>query len=88
MQCILLSLDPYKKEKGEYTIKSSAAQAVYENMMVGNNSDASTTINPTDGEYTNLYVATTGFSTFKEARSIGAHKSYLQILTSYCHLIF
>lgn len=69
--------------KGEYTIKSSAAQAVYENMMVGNNSDASITINPTDGEYTNLYVATTGFSTFKEARSVGAHKSYLQILTSY-----
>ena len=69
--------------KGEYTIKSSAAQAVYENMMVGNNSDASITINDTEGEYTNLYVATTGFTRFTGTKSVSAHKSYLQILTSY-----
>ena len=72
-----------KGEAGDYTIKSAAAQTVYDNMLVGNNTEDKITINPTDGEYTNLYVATSGFSTFSESRSVGAHKSYLQILTSY-----
>lgn len=70
-------------QKDSYTIKSKAVQAVYSNMLVGNNTDAAITIQPTDGEYTNLILGSKGFSTFTEARTTGAHKSYLQVLTSY-----
>ena len=69
--------------KGSYSITSSAAQTYYTNMLVGNNSDAAITIHPTDGDYTNLFLSTSGFSTFSEDRQTGAHKSYLQVLTSY-----
>ena len=72
-----------KGPAGEYTIKSAATQAVFANMLVGNNSDAAITIQPTDGEFTNLFLSSGGFSTFTEPRQTGAHKSYLQILTSY-----
>ena len=72
-----------KGSAGEYTIKSAATQAVFANMLVGNNSDAAITIQPTDGEFTNLFLSSGGFSTFTEPRQTGAHKSYLQILTSY-----
>ena len=70
-------------QKDSYTIKSSAVQAVYANMLVGNNTDEVITIQPTDGDYTNLILGSKGFSTFPEARQNGAHKSYLQVLTSY-----
>ena len=70
-------------QKDSYTIKSSAVQAVYANMLVGNNTDEAITIQPTDGDYTNLILGSKGFSTFTEARQNGAHKSYLQVLTSY-----
>lgn len=70
-------------QKDSYTIKSSAVQAVYANMLVGNNTDEAITIQPTDGDYTNLILGSKGFSTLSEAKQTGAHKSYLQILTSY-----
>jgi hypothetical protein len=70
-------------QKDSYTIKSTAVQAVYSNMLVGNNTDESITIQPTDGEYTNLFLGSNGFSTFNDPRTTGAHKSYLQVLTSY-----
>lgn len=70
-------------QKDSYTIKSSAVKAVYSNMLVGNNTDDEITIQPTDGEYTNLFLGKSGFSTFTEARTTSAHKSYLQVLTSY-----
>lgn len=69
--------------KGSYPIKSSAVQTYYTNMLVGNNSEAPITIHPTDGDYTNMFLSTSGFSTFSEDRQTGAHKSYLQVLTSY-----
>jgi len=69
--------------EGEHTIKSVATQAVYANMMVGNNTEETITIQPTDGEYTNLRVGTKGFSRFTGEKTVSAHKSYLQILTSY-----
>lgn len=72
-----------KGPKAKYTITSAATQAVYANMLVGNNTDAAITIQPTDGEYTNLFLSNSGFSTFTEPRETGAHKAYLQVLTSY-----
>lgn len=69
--------------KGNYSITSSAVQTQYTNMLVGNNTDAAITIHPTDGDYTNMFLSTSGFSTFTEDRTTGAHKSYLQVLTSY-----
>lgn len=69
--------------QGEYTIPSVATQTVFANMLVGNNSDATITINATDGEYTNFFVGKSGFSKVKDTRDVSAHKSYLQILTSY-----
>ena len=72
-----------KGDEGTWTIPSSAQQTYYANMLKGNNSDASLTINATDGEYTNHFLAASGFSTFEGTKAIGAHKSYLQILTSY-----
>ncbi len=71
-----------KGPQGSYTIKSSAVQAVFANMLVGNNTDAAITIHPTDGDYTNYFLSSSGFSTFSADRSTGAHKSYLQVLTS------
>lgn len=70
-------------QKDSYTIKSKAVQAVYSNMLVGNNTDEAITIQPTDGSYTNLILGSKGFSTFTEPRTNGAHKSYLQVLSSY-----
>ena len=72
-----------KGDEGTWTIPSSAQQTYYANMLKGNNSDASLTINATDGEYTNHFLAASGFSTFEGTKAVGAHKSYLQILTSY-----
>ena len=72
-----------KGSAGTYTIPSVAAQTVYANMLKGNNSDAQITISPTDGEYTNYFVSTNGFNSFTADRNIGAHKSYLQVLSSY-----
>ena len=72
-----------KGPKKTYTIKSAATQAVYANMLVGNNTDAKIIIQPTDGDYTNLFLSNSGFSTFTEPRETGAHKAYLQVLTSY-----
>ena len=69
--------------EGSYTIKSVATQTVYANMLVGNNTEETITIQPTDGEYTNLRVGTQGFSKFTGGKTVSAHKSYLQILTSY-----
>ena len=72
-----------KGPKGDYTIPSSAVQAVYANMLVGNNTEASITIHPTDGEYSNYFIGKSGFSKVTSDRTVSAHKSYLQILTSY-----
>jgi hypothetical protein len=72
-----------KGPKGEYTITSSAVQAVYANMLVGNNTNAAITIHPTDGEYSNYFIGKSGFSKVSSDRTVSAHKSYLQILTSY-----
>lgn len=72
-----------KGAAGTYPIKSAATQAVYTNMLVGNNSDEAVTIHPTDGEYSNYFLGTGGFTPVTADRTTGAHKSYLQILTSY-----
>jgi hypothetical protein len=72
-----------KGTKGDYTITSSAVQAAFANMLVGNNTDAAITIHPTDGEYTNYFLGKSGFTPFTADRQTGAHKSYLQVLTSY-----
>ena len=72
-----------KGPKGDYTIASTAVQAVYANMLVGNNTEASITIHPTDGEYSNYFIGKSGFSKVTSDRTVSAHKSYLQILTSY-----
>ncbi len=69
-------------DKGSYTIPSVATQTVYANMLVGNNTENSITINATDGDYTNFFIGTSGFSKVKDTRNVSAHKSYLQILTS------
>ena len=69
-------------EKGSYTIPSKATQTVYANMLVGNNSEAAITINSTDGDYTNFFIGSSGFSKVTDSRNVSAHKSYLQILTS------
>ena len=66
-----------------YTIKSSAVQAVYANMLVGNNTGEQIVINSTDGDYTNLIVGGSGFSSFPDTKKVSNNKSYLQILTSY-----
>ena len=72
-----------KGPQGEYSVPSSAIQTVYTNMLVGNNSDEAITIHPTDGDYTNYFLSSNGFSKFSADRQTGAHKSYLQVLTSY-----
>jgi hypothetical protein len=72
-----------KGPQGSYTITSNAVQTRYANMLVGNNTDAAVTIQPTDGEFSNFYVGSGGFTPVSAARTTGAHKSYLQILTSY-----
>jgi len=72
-----------KGPEGSYTITSTAAQTSYASMLVGNNTDAAITIQPTDGEFSNFYVGSGGFTPVSAARTTGAHKSYLQILTSY-----
>lgn len=72
-----------KGPKDNYTIKSTGVQTVFANMLVGNNTESPITIHPTDGDYTNLFLSGSGFSTFSADRNIGAHKSYLQVLTSF-----
>lgn len=72
-----------KGTAGTYNIPSAAAQTVYANMMVGNNSENSITINSTDGEYTNLIVSGNGFATFSGTKSVSKHKSYIQVLSDY-----
>lgn len=72
-----------KGPQGDYTIPSAAVEAVYANSMVGNNSENTITINPTDGDYTNLFVGTSGFAKFTGTKNISKHKSYAQVLTSY-----
>jgi hypothetical protein len=73
-----------KGPEGTYNIKSAAVQTVYANMLVGNNSDAAINIQPTDGEYRNFTIGKSGFSKFSSEKSVGAHKSYLQVLLTYC----
>jgi hypothetical protein len=68
---------------GTYDIPSAATQTVYASMLLGNNSDNPLTINETDGDYTNHFIGKQGFSKFSGTKDIGAHKSYLQVLTSY-----
>lgn len=68
--------------EGSYTIPSAACQTVYANMLVGNNTEDAITINQTDGDYTNFFIGKSGFSKVNGTRSVSAHKSYLQILTS------
>lgn len=68
---------------GTYNIPSAATQTVYASMLLGNNSDNPLTINETDGDYTNHFIGKQGFSKFSGTKDIGAHKSYLQVLTSY-----
>ena len=72
-----------KGPQGDYTITSTGVQTVYANMLVGNNSASPITIHPTEGDFTNLFLSSSGFSTFSADRNTGAHKSYLQVLTSY-----
>ena len=72
-----------KGPKDNYTITSTGVQTVFANMLVGNNTESPITIHPTDGDYTNLFLSGSGFSTFSADRNTGAHKSYLQVLTSY-----
>ncbi len=73
-----------KGPEGKFTIPSSAAQLVYSNMLVGNNTDASIHVSPTSGEFTNYFLSTSGFSKIGDSgRDISAHKSYLQVLTTY-----
>ena len=66
-----------------YTVKSSEVQTVYANMLVGNTTGETIVINSTDGDYTNLFVGGSGFSTFTGTKNVSKNKSYLQILTSY-----
>ena len=68
-----------KGAQGNYTITSAAAQVTLANMLVGNNSDASITIPSEDDTYKNFFVGSKGFTPFTGSRSIGSHKSYLQI---------
>lgn len=68
---------------GTYDIPSAVTQTVYANMMLGNNSDNAITVNETEGDYTNLFIGKQGFSKFSGTKNIGAHKSYLQVLSSY-----
>lgn len=72
-----------KGPKGKYTIPSKGTQTVYANMMKGNNTNEKITISPTEGEYTNYFVSSTGFNSFTADRQVSPGKSYLQIITSY-----
>lgn len=72
-----------KGPQGSYSITSTAVQTVFANMLVGNNSDASITIHPTDGEFKNFFLGTGGWTPVTSDRSNGAHKSYLQVKSAY-----
>jgi len=72
-----------KGPKGKYTIPSKGTQTVYANMMKGNNTNEKITISPTEGEYTNYFVSSTGFNSFTADRQVSPGKSYLQIISSY-----
>ena len=72
-----------KGPQGNYSVPSTAVQGVYASCLVGNNSEGAITINQTDGDYTNLFISTSGFATFSGTKNISAHKSYVQIPTSY-----
>lgn len=70
---------------GKYNVTSAAAQINYANMMVGNNTEESISIGNTDGDFSNFYIGKNGITPVGDGktRSVGEHKSYLQVLTSY-----
>lgn len=72
---------------GSYSITSKATQAIFTNLMIGNNTDEKITIQPTetkDGvDYQNLFIGSAGFTVVSGTRSVGAHKSYVQIKKDY-----
>jgi len=73
-----------KGEPGTYTVPFSTSYAYYSNMLKGN--VAETTINPTDGDYTNYYLSDgengLGFYKVTSAMTMSANHAYLQLPTS------
>lgn len=68
-------------EEGEYDVPRQNTMTYYMNMMVG--TIESTTINETDGEYTNYYLSNgkegVGFYKVNGSVKLGAHRAYLPI---------
>ena len=73
-----------KGAAGSYEVPYAEVDNVYANMLVG--VPTATTVNPTEGSYTNLILANgangIGFYTLSAAGEIAANKAYLQLPTS------
>jgi hypothetical protein len=74
-----------KGEPGNYEVPGLKSDYIYANMLVG--VPKATTVEPTDGEYTNFILANDevkgiGFYPLASAGEIGPNKAYLQVLSS------
>ena len=74
-----------KGEPGSYEVPGVKSDFIYANLLVG--VPTATTVNPTDGSYTNFILANDevkgiGFYPLASAGEIGANKAYLQLPTS------
>jgi hypothetical protein len=74
-----------KGEPGSYEVPGVKSDYIYANMLVG--VPKATTVEPTDGEYTNFILANDevkgiGFYPLASAGEIGPNKAYLQVLSS------
>ena len=74
-----------KGAAGSYEVPYEETSAYYANLLVG--VPTATTVNPTDGDYTNFILANDevkgiGFYPLASAGEIGANKAYLQLPTS------
>ena len=73
-----------KGAAGSYEVPYAEVDNVYANLLVG--VPTATTVNPTEGEYTNFILANgangIGFYTLSAAGEIGPNKAYLQLPTS------
>ena len=74
-----------KGEPGSYEVPGLKSDYIYANMLAG--VPKATTVEPTDGEYTNFILANDevkgiGFYPLASAGEIGPNKAYLQVLSS------
>ncbi len=68
-----------KGPKGEYSVPSSGAQTCYANMLVGNNSGSSVSLDPSDEIYTHMVMSKGEFLSFGSTIDFPSGMAYLRI---------